>query len=214
MKKWSVAALALCMAASLMACGAPSQKVVNPQICAGELTEQEENLVKLYGVEHTGKLFDYQVGEEIKSLQLEVWEWADGAWMPVSGGVSGYALEAGEGRLLIAFDRLHDGKEKRVALQTESGTSASAWYPVSTPPTEEAETTEAGFIRLSDPTEILCDRPVALWIEYGPSAGNSFSMSLSHFEHPERIEAGAYDYVYAVTVTFSEKTLGELSGEG
>lgn len=200
MKKLLCVLIALILMLSLCACAAGDKRQNSGQVLAqAELTQEEEDVLSLLGA---GKsiVFDYKVGESIRTVRLERYELnADGGWTAMGGG--SFICGSTSGRIALSMDP--DRNEIRFAIQDEHGTSAvKNNYPVS------------GFVGMSvatsyvsNETDITPDQEIPLAVQILTTQNETHSYAPDYFFHPEEYAQHGYEHVYAVTITFSEDGL-------
>ena len=208
MKRMILLLLALCMLLSFAACKPDSgTEAAAMYIEPAQLTEEEENIVKLLGAKENGlnRIFDFVLDDSVQSLQVNTYELVDGAWSLVSGG-GGWTFSDSEGRLALNFDKLIKGL--RVALQSEHSNSANSHFSA-------AEYDFTGMVcatsSLDNRTEIVYEQEIPLAIQIITTKNEVRSYGADYFNHPEEYAKQGYEHVYAVTIRFSQKTVEELS---
>lgn len=200
-----VCALLLCvlLSASLSAC--TDNDLDQMYIEKAELTEEEKNIADLLGLNQEYRLYDFYLDDTVKSMRINTYELIDGEWHIVAGG-GGEAFEDSDGRLALGFDNLADGL--RIAVQSEHNNGSTSYF-------KESKTDMAGMSyttsTLSDKKEILYDQEIPLVIQIITSKNEVHSYVVDYFFQPEEYEKYDYEYVYAVTVLFSQKSVSELA---
>ena len=191
---------AILLSAALLAlsgCAAPAAAEKAPLLARAELTEAEQNILDLAGVEDPLHLYSFHAGEEIQSAEIALLLLQDGAWKREAG--SAFSLDSPSGRIALTFRE--DGS-RRIALSDGSGFTA---WDSGAQPHEPSE----GIGRAAaweDSLDIAPNVPLPLMIEYA-SSGNSLAACSPDavFSKPETLEG--YDSVRAVTVTFYDHPL-------
>lgn len=192
----------LLMAVSVTACGKSSQTMY---IEPANLTEEEKNIAELLGLNTEQRIFDFRLDDSVKSMQVNTYELADGQWELISGG-GGREISDDKGRIALGFEDLADGI--RIAIQSEHQSGATS-YTQDT----ESDTTSMATSVLSGRKEILLEQEIPLVVQIHTSQNVIRSYSVDFFFQPEDYAQYGYDHVYAVTVLFSQKTVGELSSQ-
>lgn len=188
----------LLMAVSVTACGEDGKSMY---IAPASLTEAEENIVELLGLNTEQLIFDFCLDATVQSMQVNTYELIDGQWRMISGG-GGQEFRDKEGRIALGFDDLGDGI--RTGIQSEHHSGATAY-------TMEVEDDTTGMATsvLSEPTEIVYEQEIPLVVQIHTSQNEIRSYSVDYFFHPEDYAQYGYEHVYAVTVLFSQGSLGE-----
>lgn len=186
----------------LSGCAAEQSADPKMYIEAAKLTAQEEKLSQLLGIGDAHQLiYDFVIDERVKHVGVSTYRLLDGAWVRESGG-GGTAFTAPKGRLALGFECVADGL--RVALQSENGTSA----------TSHETHTELDFTGMgrstsmsTERTEIQYETEIPLVIQSLTTKNEHVSIRPDAYFTPGELEALGYEYVYAVTVTFSAQEL-------
>lgn len=157
------------------------------------------------GLNQEYRLYDFHLDDTVKSMRVNTYELIDGEWHIVAGG-GGEAFEDSDGRLALGFDNLANGL--RTAVQSEHNNGSTSYL-------KESKTDMAGMgyttSTLSDRKEILYDQEIPLVIQIITSKNEVHSYVVDYFFKPEEYEKYDYEYVYAVTVLFSQKSVSELA---
>lgn len=200
-----VSALLLCalLSISLSACtGNDSNQMY---IEEAQLTEEEKNIAELLGLSREYRLYDFQLDDTVKSMQINTYELVDGEWHIIVGG-GGQAFEDSKGRLALGFDNLADGL--RIAVQSEHNSDSTTYFNENKNDlTDMSYTTSA----LSENKEIIYDQEIPLVIQIITSKNEVHSYQVDYFFQPEEYEKYDYEHVYAVTALFSQKPVSELA---
>lgn len=181
-------------------------KVDKPEmyIEKARLSEQEERIAELLGANNDQLIYYFVLDESVKSIQVKTYELIDGAWSMISG-MGGYTFFDKEGRLALDFDDLAEGL--RVALQSENNNLSTKYLT-------EAEEDFAGIGRatsmLNNLAEITYEQEIPLVIQISTSKNTVSSYNVEYFFMPDEYEKLGYEHVYAITIRFSQKTVGEL----
>lgn len=196
----------LIMLMGLTACNQTPQKP-GMYIEKAELTGQEENLAKLLGVNENQRIYDFRLDDTVQTVQVNTYELKDGGWQLISGG-GGLQFSDSRGRMALRFDKLSEGM--RVAIQSENESSAMEH---STEPADEDEGMSRTTSTLERLTEIEYEQEIPLAIQICTTKDRVYSYQVEYFFSPEEYEKYDYEEVYAVTVLFSQKTIGELESD-
>lgn len=198
MKKRPLFLLALCLALLLCACAKTEPAMY---IEPAQLTQEEQNIADLLGVNLDAHIFDFQVDDTVQRMSINVYELIDGQWQLFCGG-GGQSFTDAKGRILLDFDNIRESF--REAVQSEHSSGSTAW---------ESESTEdlAGASRatslLTQRTEIVYEQEVPLAIQIVTTKNEIRSFDPSYYFHPEDYARYGYEHVYAVTVLFSQQAL-------
>lgn len=189
---------------SLTAC-VDKNKVSGLYIEKAQLTEQEENIAKLLGLNDSQRIYDFKVDDTIKSVQINTYELKDGEWKIISGG-GGNAFEDTEGRIALTFDNIAEGL--RVAWQSEHEGGSNSY---ATELTEELKNMGRATSIMTERKEIIYEKEIPLAIQISTTKNEINSYNVEYFEKPEEYQKNSYEHVYAITIRFSQKTVNELS---
>lgn len=203
MKRIVISIIAVVIALSLVACGNTAKKPAI-YIEKARLSEQEESIAKLLGANSEQLIYDFKLDNSVKSVQVNTYELINGAWKLVTGG-GGKAFSDDKGRLALDFENLAEGL--RVALQSEHS-SGSTQY--STQPTGEFKGMARATSILNDLTEITYEQEIPLAIQILTAQNSVSSYNVEYFFTPDKYEKHGYEHIYAITIRFSQKTVGEL----
>lgn len=168
-----------------------------------QLTEKEQKIASLLGAGSDHLLFDFKVDDTIQSIQVNTYQLIDGEWEMESG--DGRIFDEKSGRLALGFDNLAEGL--RVALQSEKHNGADKYE---TELQEKEGSISRATISLRDKTFVEYEKEIPLVIQVSTSKNEVRTFAMNDFYTPERYVGEDYDYVYAIAVTFSQKTVNEL----
>ena len=170
-----------------------------------QLTEQEEQIAALLGLNTKQRIFDFVLDETVQSIQVNTYRLIDGEWKLETGG-GGQAFSDAKGRIALGFERLDEGI--RIAIQSEH-TGGSTEYK-----SERNEDLEeiGGYATsiLSEKTEFEYEEEIPLAVQVITSGNNVVSYQVDYFEQPKEYEKLGYEGVFAITIRFSQKTVAEL----
>ena len=171
-----------------------------------QLTEEEEQIAALLGLNTKQRIFDFVLDKTVQSIQVNTYRLIDGEWKIETGG-GGQAFSDAKGRIALGFERLDEGI--RIAIQSEH-TGGSTEYE-----SERNEDLEeiGGFATsiLSEKTEFCYEEEIPLVIQVFTSKNEWRSYGVDYFHCPEEYEKLGYEGVFAITIRFSQKTVDELS---
>lgn len=189
---------------SLIGCSGTSKSAEKMYIEPAQLTEEEENIAELLGLNTKQRIFDFVLDESVQSIQVNTYRLIDGAWKLEAGG-GGQAFSDTEGRIALGFERLDEGV--RIAIQSDH-TGGSTEY--------ESERNEelkeiGGFATsvLSEKTAVVYEEEIPLAIQVITSSNRVVSYQVDYFNSPEEYEKLGYEGVFAITIRFSQKTVAE-----
>lgn len=200
MKRYGTFLLCVLLSLSLSACA--GKKSGQMYIEEAHLTEEENKIATLLGNDQKHHLYDFRTDDTVKSIQINTYELLDGEWHMVTGG-GGLAFEDAEGRLGLSFDKLADGL--RVALQSKH-TNDTTSYVKENEPDVTGMACVTSF--LSGQTEVVYEQEIPLVIQIITSKDEVHSYDVDYYFRPEEYAKYDYESVYAVTILFSQKTLG------
>ena len=192
-------ALLLCVVMSISLSACAENNLDRMYIEEAQLTEEEKNIAELLGLNQEYCLYDFSIDDTVKSMQINIYELIDGEWHIIAGG-GGQAFEDSEGRLALGFDNVADGL--RIAVQSEHNSGSTSYFKES-----KNDITGMGYATstLSDKQKIVYDQEIPLVIQIITSKNEVHSYVVDYFFQPEEYEKYDYEYVYAITVLFSQK---------
>jgi len=170
-----------------------------------QLTEEEEKIAALLGLNTEQRIFDFELDESVQSIQVNTYRLIDGEWKLETGG-GGQAFSDTEGRIALAFERLDEGI--RIAIQSEH-TGGSTEYKSE----RNEDLNEIGSFAtsvLSEKTEFEYEEEIPLAVQVITSNNQVVSYQVDYFNSPEEYEKLGYEGVFAITIRFSQKTVAEL----
>lgn len=203
MKK--ILALFALLALALTACGAQAAPAMYLQ--PAQLTEKEEAVAKLLGADTDQFLLDVVLDSTVRSLHVQYYELTgDGEWRLFSS--SSMALDGSEtkGRMAFTYGNLAQ-ESSREAVQF--GKSFSAITHTPSPEEEPEDRMYGGSSRLSGRKEITYGQEIPLVLQVVTSKNSTSLYDVDYFFQPEVYASLGYEHVYALTVTFSQDSLGE-----
>lgn len=170
-----------------------------------QLTEEEEQIAALLGLNTKQRIFDFVLDETVQSIQVNTYRLIDGEWKLETGG-GGQVFSDVKGRIALGFERLDEGI--RIAIQSEH-TGGSTEYE-----SERNEDLEeiGGYATsiLSEKTEFEYEEEIPLAVQVITSSNNVVSYQVDYFNSPEEYEKLGYEGVFAITICFRQKTVAEL----
>lgn len=187
----------------LSACGKNVSKEMYLE--EAQLTEEENKIVELIGMDQKQLIYDFQADDTIKSIQINTYELEDGQWSLVTGG-GGQAWTDPKGRIALGFERISD--DLRVAVQSSQHIGATSYQRELE---EEGENMGCATSVLTERKEIVYEKEIPVAIQIVTSKDEVHSYVVDYFFQPEEYEKYDYEHVYAMTVLFGQKTLNELS---
>lgn len=165
-----------------------------------QLTQEEENIAELLGLNTEHRIFDFAVDDTLQTVQVNVYKLEDGAWSLISGGGGLDFAGCTSGRLALGFDQIAAGV--RIALQSGKNKSITSYNRE----TEEESLGRATTV-LHDRTEVVYDQEIPLVIQIETSKNEVRTYDVSYFNSPEEYEKEGYEHVYAITILFSRDAL-------
>ncbi len=204
MKRIIMGAIAVISILFLVACGNAPKKA-GMYIEKAELSQQEENIAKLLGDNGDQLIYDFKLDDTIQSVQVNTYRLIDGKWSMISGG-GGHQFSDSKGRLALDFENLAEGL--RVALQSEHNSGSTT---ISSEPVEEFTGMGRVTSILNEATEIAYEKEIPLVIQISTAQSSIYSYDVDYFFTPDEYEKHGYEHIYAITILFSQKTVGELS---
>ena len=205
MKKLIVLMLAMVGLLSMVGCSDIEKTAEKMYIEPAQLTEEEEKIAALLGLDTQQKIYDFVLDETVQSIQVNTYRLMDGEWKLETGG-GGQAFSDATGRIALSFERLDEGI--RIAIQSEH-TGGSTKYDSE----RNDDLNEIGNYTtsiLSEKTEFAYEEEIPLAVQIITSKNEVVSYQVDYFNSPEEYEKFGYEGVFAITVRFSQKTVGEL----
>ena len=205
MKKWIVTVLMMVGMISMVGCSDTPKTDEKMYIEPAQLTEEEEKIARLLGLNTEQRIFDFELDETVKSIQVNTYRLIDGEWKLETGG-GGQAFSDRDGRIALAFDRLDEGI--RITMQSDH-TGGSTEYKSE----RNEDLDEIGSFAtsvLSEKTEVYYEEEIPLAVQVITSNNQIMSYQVDYFHSPEEYEKLGYEGVFAITIRFSQKTVGEL----
>ena len=205
MKKLMVIVLAIVGMLSMAGCADKEKNEKKMYIETAQLTEEEEEIASLLGLNTEQRIYDFTLDESVQSIQVNTYRLIDGEWKLEAGG-GGQAFSDTTGRIALGFERLDEGN--RIAIQSEH-TDGSTEYNSE----RNEDLNEIGsFVTsvLSGKTEVVYEKEIPLAVQIITSKNEVVSYQVDYFHSPEEYEKLGYEGVFAITVRFSQKTVAEL----
>lgn len=174
-----------------------TKKLPEMYIEIAELTEEELNILDIFGLKYDYEIYEYKVDENIKYREINLYEYKDGDWESI-GGISGEVSKT-TGRMLIYFNE--DLTSFIVADQDEHGTNKYEMYLDKI----DENLSKAGT-HINEPTEIIYGEEIAIKAAIFTSQNEVYIMGLDYiFDETKNSELDKHDKVYAVTVLFDDE---------
>ena len=205
MKKLIVAVLVVIGMMSMVGCSDVPKSAEKMYIEPAQLTEEEEKIAALLGLNTKQRIFDFVLDESVQSIQVNTYRLIDGEWKLETGG-GGQAFSDMDGRIALDFERLDEGI--RIAIQSEH-TGGSTEYESE----RNEDLNEIGSFAtsvLSEKTDIVYEEEIPLAVQVITSSNQVMSYQVDYFNSPEEYEKLGYEGVFAITIRFSQKTVAEL----
>lgn len=205
MKKLMVIVLAIVGMLSMAGCADKEKNEEKMYIEPAQLTEEEEEIASLLGLNTEQRIYDFTLDESVQSIQVNTYRLMDGEWKLEAGG-GGQAFSDVEGRIALSFERLDEGL--RIAIQSEHTGGATEYNSE-----RKEDLYEIGSFAtsvLSEKTEFEYEEEIPLAVQIITSKNEVVSYQVDYFHSPEEYEKLGYEGVFAITVRFSQKTVAEL----
>ena len=205
MKKLIVALLVMIGIISMIGCSATSKTADKMYIEPAQLTEEEEKIAALLGLNKQQQIYDFVLDETVQSIQVNTYRLIDGEWKLETGG-GGQAFSDATGRIALSFERLDEGI--RIAIQSEHSGGSTEYDSERNEDLNEI----GGYATsiLSEKTKFAYEEEIPLVVQIITSKNEVVSYQVDYFNSPEEYEKFEYEGVFAITVRFSQKTVGEL----
>ena len=208
MKKLIVIVLAIVGMISMVGCSDTEKTAVKMYIEPAQLTEEEEKIAALLGLNTQQKIYDFVLDETVQSIQVNTYRLIDGEWKLETGG-GGQAFSDATGRIALSFERLDEGV--RIAIQSEHSDGSTEYDSE-----RNEELNEIGSYAtsiLSEKTEFAYEEEIPLVVQVITSKNEVVSYQVDYFNSPEEYEKYGYEGVFAITIRFSQKTVRELDAQ-
>lgn len=201
MKKIASIVIVLVLLLYLSACNSDTAPKGEMYIKKAELTKEETSLLQLVGGDMP-KLYEFSVDGSVKSVKVSVYELSEGEWKKLTGIAGPFSKET-SGRIALNFDNIGMG------IRSSIEHVGSGLYE----PEEKInfEGMASIMTSLTDKTKIEYEKEIPLVIQIHSAKDAISSPALEEvFNNPEDFEKNGYEKVYAVTCTFSQKTMQEI----
>ena len=206
MRKWIALFWVIIGIISMAGCSAKLDNAGKMYIEPAQLTEEEEQIAALLGLNTKQRIFDFVLDGTVQSIQVNTYRLINGEWKLETGG-GGQVFSDTKGRIALDFERLDEGI--RIAIQSEH-TGGSTEYKSER--NEDLEKIGAfGTSVLSEKTELDYEEEIPLAVQVITSKNEIVSYRVDYFNSPEEYEKLGYEGVFAIAVKFSQKTVAELS---
>lgn len=196
MNKFISILMILVVSISLSTCANKETNVnVNsPKIELASLTKEESNILQLFGVDTTSKIFDYVVDGEAKSMEIKQYILDENLEWKEERNSSGN-IEDLKGRMAIS---INNNGSIRIALQDKSG--VGSW--ISDPESSENTPGHGWATSWANNSNIVYNEEIPLAIQINTSSNEIASYGVESFFDTQRLKG--HDRVIAITVTFSK----------
>lgn len=208
MKKLIVIVLAIVGMISMVGCSDTEKTADKMYIEPAQLTEEEEKIAALLGINTQQKIYDFVLDETVQSIQVNTYRLIDGEWKLETGG-GGQAFSDATGRIALSFERLDEGV--RIAIQSEHSDGSTEYDSERNEDLNEIGSCATSI--LSEKTEFAYEEEIPLAVQIITSKNQVVSYRVDYFNSPEEYEKYGYEGVFAITIRFSQKTVGELDAQ-
>lgn len=192
----------------IMGCSQKNENADKMYIEPAQLTAEEEQIAALLGLNTKQRIFDFVLDDTVQTIQVNSYRLVDGEWIMESGG-GGQAFSDTKGRIALGFERLDEGM--RVAIQSEHTGGSTEYQSERNEDLKEIGSFATSI--LSQKTEFSYEEEIPLVVQVITSKNEIVSSILDDFYSPEEYEKLGYEGVFAITIRFSQKTVGELDIE-
>ena len=205
MKKLTVMVMAIVGMLSMVGCSDTEKTAEKMYIEPAQLTEEEEKIAALLGLNTQQPIYDFVLDETVQSIQVNTYRLIDGEWKLETGG-GGQAFSDVTGRIALSFERLDEGI--RIAIQSEHSGGSTEYNSERNEDLNEI----GGYATsiLSEKTEFAYEEEIPLVVQIITSKNEVVSYQVDYFNSPEEYEKFGYEGVFAITIRFSQKTVAEL----
>ena len=208
MKKLIIIVLAIAGMISMVGCSDLEKTVGKMYIEPAQLTEEEEKIAASLGLNTQQKIYDFVLDETVQSIQVNTYRLIDGEWKLETGG-GGQAFSDVTGRIALSFERLDEGI--RIAIQSEHSGGSTEYDSERNEDLNEIGSYATSI--LSEKTEFAYEEEIPLVVQVITSKNEVVSYQVDYFNSPEEYEKYGYEGVFAITIRFSQKTVGELDAK-
>jgi len=205
MKKWIALFLMITGVICMVGCSDTPETANKMYIEPAQLTEEEEQIAALLGLNTKQCIFDFVLDDTVQSIQVNTYRLMDGEWKLETGG-GGQAFSDAKGRIALGFERLDESI--RIAIQSEHTGGSTEYKSERNKDLEEIDASATSF--LSQETEITYEEERPLALQVITSKNEIVSYTVDYFNSPEEYEKLGYEGVFAITIRFSQKTVAEL----
>lgn len=202
MKKVLLTVLVFSFVLLISACSSNTIETKAMTINRAELTKEEQNILNLVNADVKPYLWDFTLDDTVKSMMIITYELVEGSWNKVAN--SSEQFKDLNGRIALVFDNIADGVT--IGVERESKGSSQSYRPDHNINFEGMASTTS---TLSNPYDIVYDEEIPLVIQIHTTS-NSISSLNPEYGFFETDNYDNYEKVYAITVTFSQKTMAEL----
>lgn len=163
-----------------------------------DLTKEENSIVTLIGNSMDYKIYDYKVSDKVKTININYYKLDDeGKWVKSGGSIMN--SESLDGRIAISKSKINGQVD--FSIQAEEGMSTLTTNPEIL---DNKKYNSKGII-WEENLEIVLEREIPLMIEVKTNSNSIEGLGSTSFIESERLKG--YEYVFAVTITFSEKEM-------
>ena len=203
MKKIIAIILALTCLLGVVGCGKTNDNKM--YIEPAQLSKEEENIGKLLGLDTDHIIYDFTLEDGVQTMEVNTYILIDGEWDMISGG--GQAFEDTTGRIALGYDKIAEGVI--VAIQSDNENGATSYIPTID---EDFSKITIGTTKLNNRTKISFDEEIPVVLQIMTTKNGIRNQPIiEQFFEPNTLEE--HEYVYAITVRFSQKSVSELDAE-
>lgn len=203
MKKIIAIILALTCLLGVVGCGKTNDNKM--YIEPAQLSKEEENIGKLLGLDTDHIIYDFTLEDGVQTMEVNTYILIDGEWDMISGG--GQVFEDTTGRIALGYDKIAEGV--RIAIQSDNENGATSYTPTID---EDFSKMTIGTTKLNKRTKISFDEEIPVVLQIMTTKNGIRNQPIiEQFFEPNTLEE--HEYVYAITVRFSQKSVSELDAE-
>lgn len=208
-KIWAVL-LAAAMVLSMALAGCSGEEPAGSWVAPATLTESEKELLKLVGVRENC-IFDFGATERVDTIRFFAYQLEGGEWVRKAelGGFYGMAdaqeqVRVSKGRFALLFETIPEGVTISVRTSGESGVTGATFQPAPFETPTEGGVTATETLWEKKTLEGTGEIPLVIQV-IGENELRTYSVD--DFSDPaERLVRSDYLGVYALTMSFEEKT--------
>lgn len=178
------------------------------KIYTAELTEEQQDIIALIGVESDIDMFEYVLRDTYEAVSIWVEVYKEGECISTCNRMS-FQIQSDEGKIAVIVDRKRH-YDWKISQQDDHGISSTYFNSGNDFETDDAYSVGSGA--LNQPVEILPEKEIVLET-FLFDKGNSMSIydNQHYAENSEVLKE--YDYAYLVKCQFYKEEIDDLYDE-